>query len=82
MVKLIVTKYYTNLYNSKVGNERLIKNLNNCIYFPDDVNFAATNFVLLDETLINIRLSYENVNIRKNLLCIFQCEFCTHLVIY
>ncbi len=29
------------------------------------------------ETGISIRLSYENVNIRKNLLHIFQCKFRT-----
>jgi hypothetical protein len=70
-------KYYTDLCNNKGGNERL--NKNNCVYFRKnlyyDVNFALTNFVLLDETCIRILLNYENVNIRKNPLRIFQCEF-------
>jgi hypothetical protein len=81
---LIVMKFYTNLYNNKEGNKRLNKNMKNYVYFCEklyyDGNFAATNFVLEDETCRSICLNFENANIRKNLLCIFQCEFCTYLL--
>ena len=82
---LIVTKYYTNLNNNKEGNERLNKNTNNCVYFFKnlyyDVNFAATNLVLLGQTCISLSLNCENANIHTNPLRIFQCKFCTCLVI-
>jgi hypothetical protein len=35
----IVTKYCTNLYNTKEGNERLNKNLNNWVYFGKNLNY-------------------------------------------
>jgi hypothetical protein len=38
------------------------------------VNSAVTIFVLLDETRKILCLNYENVNIRKIPLSIFQCE--------
>jgi hypothetical protein len=38
-----------------------------------------TNFVSVDEIRISICLNYENANIYKNPLCIFQCEFVTYL---
>jgi hypothetical protein len=38
------------------------------------VNFAATNFVSLDKIQISIRLNYENTNICKKLLCIFNAS--------
>ena len=81
---LIVTKYCTNSYINKEGNKRLNNNMNNCVYFGKtlyyDANFAATNFVLLDETRESIRLKYENANNRKIPFRIFQCEFrtCSH----
>ena len=66
---LIVMKYYTNLYDNKEGNERLIKNMNHCIYFRKnsyyDANFGATNFVSMDQIGISICLNYKNTNIRK-----------------
>ena len=39
------------------------------------IHLFCANFVLLDETRISFRLNFENANIRKILLCIFQCEF-------
>ena len=67
---LIVTKYYTNLFNYEEGNERLNKNMKNWVYFHKnwyyDANSAAMNFVLLDKTRTSIRLKYENATICKN----------------
>jgi hypothetical protein len=66
------------LYNNKEGNERLKKNMNSCIYFLQN-SYNDANFLLKDETGIGIRLNYENANIHKHPLGIFQCEFCTYL---
>jgi hypothetical protein len=83
--KLIVTKYYAKLLDNKEGNERLNKNMNSCEYFGKnlycDANFSAKIFSWLDKICISIRLNYENLNLRKNWLCIFQFQFRRYLQI-
>jgi hypothetical protein len=52
------------------------KNMNYCVYFCKNlhyhVNLAATNFVLLDEPPRSLSLNFENANICKIPLHIFQ----------
>jgi hypothetical protein len=68
----------------KYIDSKKILHKNSCIYFHKnlyyDANFTATNLVSLDKICVSICLNYENVNIRKNPLRIFQCQLRTYLL--